>query len=459
MKIKHSDNTLATLEEKLRASDNSKLIETLLNLYESNEEVRKKIDIVFADMDKASAKMVCAIKKEISALENSVRFIDYDETSSVAEELDRLRLKIVNEIYNKSPQIAFDLMLEFLDAHNDIFNRVFDDNGIVLEVFMQACKDLARIAQSIPHLSLEKKVDVIFFKWMKNEFGIYDDLIADFKDVLKDEGFTLLEDKLKQALDTENEWCIKRGLKEIADCKDNVDAFIQACSFADEVSEYDHFDIAKRLIKHNRGKEALEWLDRISISKSSFWQKDKSLLRIQAFEVQGECEKAQNERMSLFSKILEVGIYNDILRHEQSLELKKSFKVEAIEKAFIFEPHKALSFLIEIQELEQAGKLVHLRHNEFDGDRSYILKQAADLLSAIDSAAATLLYRVMIEFILKKGSSKYYEYGVKYLVKCRDLNSRIFDWGSIKKHDDYFNDLCSQYKLKRSFWSRYQSAL
>ena len=89
------------------------------------------MDIIFADMSKDAAKIVTDIKKEIFALEKSVRFIDYDETGNFADNLNDMRLRIVTELYNKSPQIAFDIVLEFVDVHDTVFNYVYDDNGVV----------------------------------------------------------------------------------------------------------------------------------------------------------------------------------------------------------------------------------------------------------------------------------------------------------------------------------------
>lgn len=54
---------------------------------------------------------------------------------------------------------------------------------------------------------------------------------------------------------------VKHGLKSIADCRNDVEEYIAACAFKDDVSTDDYLDIAERLIRHWRPKEALQWID------------------------------------------------------------------------------------------------------------------------------------------------------------------------------------------------------
>ncbi len=85
---------------------------------------------------------------------------------------------------------------------------------------------------------------------MNNDYVIYDGIIQSFKDILKDQDFDLLKEKLQHVTNDKNALTIKIGLKSIADCKNDVDEYRAACAFKDGICAYDHLDIAKRLIKH-----------------------------------------------------------------------------------------------------------------------------------------------------------------------------------------------------------------
>jgi hypothetical protein len=399
------------------------------------------------------------IKKEIASLKRSSKFVDYYESDSLADRLNDLRLRIVGDLNAKSPQIAFEMMLDFLDLHKNTLEQVDDSNGTVSGVFFTACDDLGSLAGHIHPLNNQEIVDIIFARFMNNEYGIYDGIIHSFKDILKDQDFDLLREKLEHGVNDKNALTIKLGLNSIADCKNNVDDYIAACAFKNGICAHDHLDIAKRLIKHWRPKEALKWLDSMEIPLNHSWQQDKKSLQIEALELDGNYEQAQKERLVWFSETLSPKLYGEILKFVKP-DFKETFQSDAVKKAFQFpEPHGALSFLVQIQKFEEVAKFVHARFNELNGRQYYTLRPAADLLQNTDPIAATLLYRKMIEPVLDETKSKYYNYAAKDLVTCGVLNSKIANWGTLQNHEEYLKVIETKHKRKISFWAEYQSAL
>lgn len=350
-------------------------------------------------------------------------------------------------------------MLAFLDLHDNTLSRVDDSNGVVGDAFMTACADLGSLSESLAHLSIPEIVDMVFSKFMDNPYGIYDKLILHFKNSLTDEGFALLQAKFEQAFNEENGPRIKCGLEAIADCQNDVDAFIRACSFTEKPCAHDHLDIAKRLIDHWRGEEALEWLARMELCGNHPWQEEKRRLKIQALELDGQYQVAQSERLAWFEERLNPEIYWQIVKNAQP-DFQEFFRVSAIKKAFDFqEPHTALYCLIQIQEAEEAAKFIRLKHDQLHGHQYYTLRPIADSLRDIDPIAATLLYRKLIQPVLEEAKSKYYNYAAKDLFTCGMLSSQITSWENLKSHIDYFNSLAEQHKHKVGFWSQYQAVL
>ncbi len=179
---------------------------------------------------------------------------------------------------------------------------------------------------------------------MKNDYGIYDEIILHFKNTLGSEGLQQLYTQLNAAKDSNNAGRVSRGLKSIADCRNNVDEYIQACSLNGVPIAHDHLDIAKRLMDHWRAEEALQWLDRMDIPNNHGWEPQRLKLKIQALELNGDYALAQEERITWFEKSLSPELYGEILKHSKD-EVKELFKVDAVLKAFTFyEPHTALSF-------------------------------------------------------------------------------------------------------------------
>lgn len=423
MSNKKSENNELTLRELLIATSHEKLVDILLSLHAGNNDIQKQLDIIFAGLDEDPKKIVNMIKKEISSLARSTRFIDYYESDSLADRLNELRLRIVNDLNAKSPKIAFEVMLNFLDLHKNTLERVDDSNGTVSDVFITACENLGSIAQDTDQLSNEKLVDIVFSRFTNNDYGIYDGIIRNFKNILNNEDLSLLQEKFEHIANGKNISMVKHGLQSIADCKNDVDLYIYACSFKDSIHAHDHLDIAKRLISSSRAKEALQWLDSMEIS--SPWQQDRRKLKIQALELDEDYEQAQKERLSWFAETLNPQVYKDII-NAYNEDLKKEFQSSSIKKAFQFqEPHTSLYFLVQIEEFEEAARFVRARFKELNGRQYYVLRPTADLLQSIDPIAAILLYRKLIEPVLEETKSKYYNYAAKDLVTCAVLNSKI----------------------------------
>ncbi|MHC0449612.1 MAG: DUF6880 family protein [Candidatus Lariskella arthropodorum] len=459
MSKKKSEPNELILRELLISTNHEKLVDILLSLHASNHDVQKQLDIIFAGLDEDPKKIVNMIKKEIASLRRSSKFVDYYESDSLADRLNDLRLRIINDLNDKSPKIAFEIMLDFLDLHKNTLERVDDSNGTVSGVFFTACDDLGSLAGHINHLNNQEIVEIIFTRFMNNNYGIYDDIIHSFKGILKDQDFNLLQEKLEYVANDKNVFSVKFGLKAIADCKNDVGQYIAACSFKDGVYAHDHLDIAQRLIKHWRPKEALEWLDSMAIPINHSWQQDKKNLKIQALELDGNYEQAQKERLSWFVETLSPKLYGEILKAAKP-DFKETFQSDAIKKAFQFpEPHTGLSFLFQIKEFEEVAKFVHARFNELNGRQYYTLRPAADLLQNTNPIAATLLYRKMIEPVLDETKSKYYNYAAKDLVACSILDSKIANWGALQRHDEYLKEIEIKHKRKISFWAAYKSVL
>ena len=445
-------------KEKLIAAGAEKLSNILLGLYEKHQDLQKHLDALFAGLEEDPKKLISHIKKEITSLKKSSRFIDYYESSNFAHRLDLLRAQIANQLSEKSPHHAFQFMLEFLNMHEPTLNRVDDSNGEVGEVFKDACQNLGDLYKGCPTPKIDV-VTLVFDHFMKNGYGIYDKIIHYFKDSLGSQGLEALKEKLQCSLNDRNPHQTIIGMKDIADCQKDVDAYIRACYVGGDPKAYEHLEIAKRLINEWRSKEALTWLDSMDLPEFHGWQNDRISLKIQALELCGEYEKAQDERLSWFEKTLNVETYGQILKNAKP-EFKEKFPQNAIQKAFDYpNAHTGLNFLIQINEFESAAKFVYGSHDKIQGKLYAILRPAADTLKEASPLAATILYRKLLEAVLQEAKSKYYVYAAKDLVMCSKLDLKIDDWRGWNNHKIYLEDLLITHKRKLAFWAEYKSAL
>ena len=261
---------------------------------------------------------------------------------------------------------------------------------------------------------------------------------------------------MKKSLTEENSRAIQRGLQSIADCKKDADDYIEACSFTGEIYPYDCLEIAKRLADQKRGHDALIWLERMGTPENLLWEGQYIDLKIHALELEDRYNAAQEERLSWFEKSLDVETYGNILKNAEE-GFKKSFRSEAIEKAFQFrDPHRVLDFLMNIQEIEALSRYVRLKYNQLHGQLYQYLRPTAEVLKDVDLVASTLLYRKMIQHILEGAQSKQYKYAIKDLLTCEALSDKIEDWDSVQPHTLYFKEMEESHKRKYRFWMDYE---
>jgi hypothetical protein len=114
-------------------------------------------------------------------------------------------------------------------------------------------------------------------------------------------------------------------------------------------------------------------------------------------------------------------------------------------------------FLVEIEQYDAAETYLIDRAGEIDGDYyDRLLPIAEAMVATTRPLAASVVYRALIESILKKARSKIYHYAVRYLKKLDLLSTQISDWKSVPDHGTYFESLRAKHGRKTSFWSRYE---
>ncbi len=113
-------------------------------------------------------------------------------------------------------------------------------------------------------------------------------------------------------------------------------------------------------------------------------------------------------------------------------------------------------FLFDMGLLNEAAKYILSHQQQLDGDQyGSILPLATGFEENEKYLAASVLYRALLESILRRAQSKYYHHGVRYLKKLDKLSPLVTDWGDCISHGDYFKELSEKHKRKRSFWGRY----
>ena len=247
---------------------------------------------------------------------------------------------------------------------------------------------------------------------------------------------------------------ISLALRDIADCEGDVDAFINTYQVRDLTNPKFVSEIAVRLVKARRAKEALTYLDRAAPSAANrhFGQTEWTDARISALDALKRHDEAQALRLSLFETQLSarhLRAYLDHLPDFDDVEAEQAALETVVSCSNV---HVALAFLIKWPDHQRAARLVQTRFKEIDGDHYELLDPAADALQSKHALAAVLLRRALIDFTLLNGRSTRYKHAARHVEEIKSLNAQIKDYGGFETHDQFMARLKATHGRKTGFW-------
>lgn len=119
-------------------------------------------------------------------------------------------------------------------------------------------------------------------------------------------------------------------------------------------------------------------------------------------------------------------------------------------------PELALRFYLDWPRLDLAAQVILQHHAHWDGGLWHSLPKTAETLEHEHQAAATILYRALLDDILKATRSKAYGHGAKYLAKLAMLAEAAdpFLPEGVMEHEAYMAELRKNHGRKSGFWGR-----
>ena len=433
---------------------------------------------------KSPARAAREIRNQMTAMRGSRSFHDRNESPALAGELDTLRWAIVERVAHADAAEGLDLMWDFMELADSVFEYCDDSGGSVGAVFRAAREDLGEIAHAAkpdPALLAGRTFGAI----TNNGYGQYDGLIGILQPALGQVGLECLKQRVTEFSGTsatqpadkdspgkvfglsgsisEDEWRERRwlsiasiALRDIADAQDDVDGYI--AQYDKDTRKFPRIaaQIARRLLSAGRAEQALHMLDAAVREDAADWRWcdcEWEDVRIRVLEALERNDQAQQVRLGCFERFLSIPhlrAYLERLADDQS--------VKAQEKAFDYAQefqHRlaALDFFVSWPALDRASRLVVEHANSLDGDRYETLAPTAIALMPDYPLAATLVLRAQIDHTLGRGKSTRYRYAVRDLSKCSSLSRNIGDFQSYESHDAYVRRLRRDHGRKRSFWA------
>ena len=429
-----------------------KLADHLLALAAHNDEALSLIISITANPDE----IVASFKHKLSQLRAQDYWIEWDETTAFARRLETMCGQLAASAVDAST--GFALTVEFFESDEDIMERCDDSDGEVGDVFTGCLTDLFHaFAKDVEDRDLVMENLITLSE--NNQYGVRDMLVEGAHKSLSHEEMRALVARLKSMIEAAKEGDRDRGKRRM----------IQ--SLARQLGDLELYEESILTMYGHLSEESLLTLASLHIARQEY---DAALKRLEGIGEGYHVKRNKLEReihQSLGNKERLITLHKEAFDHSKRKEdfealiavageeLREQFlasEISRIEANQIFQLTD-LRFLVDARLFEHAERYLLNRADQIDGGQYYSLLSLAELLLFNDRLlASTLLYRKLLESILRRGYSKAYGYGVEYLCILDSLDMKILEWGGLEEHRAFKTTLQEEYRLKRSFWSQYK---
>ena len=184
--------------ENLAALGSDRLVGILMALAKDDADIRRRLRLELAG-HAGSEDIAAEIAKRLISIKNARSLVDWRKSRDFVKDLDLQRAMIVDRVASSRPELALDLMWQFMRLADSVFTRVDDSNGTVGNVFRSACNDLATLASKAKP-DPETLAERVFAAITDNGYGIFDNLVEIVFPALGETGVARLKSKLGAAL-------------------------------------------------------------------------------------------------------------------------------------------------------------------------------------------------------------------------------------------------------------------
>lgn len=402
---------------------------------------------------------VKSIKSRLAGLKRGRRFIDYHESGPYALELESL-LDEIDRVAD-SPRQGVELVAAFIRTDSAVLGRADDSDGSIGDVYrMFACDSFIRHASQYD--DKEWLYDLTIKLYTQDEFGVRDSVITTSANFLPESYLRRMVDEFWSLGEHETgelkryHWYL--AIEAIARQLKDPELFERACKAKwPQLPTAGHLDIAEVYFESGNPFVALQWLAKVP-SSETFQLDDRERLLLKVLSELGEKVRAEEVVWRIFRRSRSKATLMLLLDVIGEAEHRRVVDGEI---AIISESPKldyvVAAFLMEIERFDDAERYMTERAEQLNGDYYYQMLPWAKTFENHDRfLVASILYRAMLDSILRRAKSKYYTYGVRYLRKLDELAFRINDWSGQPSHDDYKLNLQDEHKRKSGFWERYE---
>jgi hypothetical protein len=447
---------VADRRKKLIALGAEVLADGLLGLAERVEVVDDLVERLIA----TPKENIQRYKEKLSELKRRQRFISWKESAAFAHELEMLLADLESGV--DDPRIGLQLVAAFYQADGDIFEQCDDSDGNVGNVFQYNAKELfVSYASNCPDKQWLGRL--VFDLCRKDDYGVRDTLVDCAAQYLPESEVRNLITRFQESTEGKAEefwrhhWmhCVQSLARQVKDAPLFEQTRLASSSTPTSAA---CVDIARVHLGCGDAQTALSWLQQVPKDDHHHNQHDQDRLLLEIYGKTGDKDRQKEVAWRIFRRHRSARALFELLSviGQDQKDGVVASEITDILGEKTFSRSNAL-FLVETGHLDAAEAYLLDRSGKLDGDfYSGLLPLAEAMEAGGRPLCASIIYRALLDAILRRAYSKAYDHGVSYLKKLDMLAPAVLDWRGFGNHDVYVKYLRDQHSRKRSFWPRYE---
>jgi hypothetical protein len=398
-------------------------------------------------------------KRRLAGLKRGRKFVDWREAPNFARKLEGILADLREGA--TTPETGVGLVAAFYECDRSVFERCDDSSGMIGDVFRYDARVLF-VRYAAACVEKDRLSGRLLELYKNDDYGVRHSLLEVASEFLPERTAYKLISQMWERAEAEasgsfaaDHWRI--GVRTLARQMKDAEIYEKAwLASSPEPSAGVCMDIAEVYVEAGDPKVALHWMERVPES-NKFQVVKQDFLLLTIYEQLGDRGEMTKVAWRIFLNHRSAANLKTLLSTIGESEGERVVE-EQVEKILGEDglSYSDAQFLIEIGRAQAAEDYILSHAAELNGDLyPQILSLAKPLEETGCLLGAVALYRALLESILQRAVSRYYNHGVRYLKKLDALGSRIDDWQDFTPHESYKEKLVEEHARKRSFWARY----
>lgn len=435
------------LFQKLMSLDKELLTKSLIDLSYKSDEAHSLIMRLTSNKEENKKRFI----SRLESYKDDDRFFYWNKSYEFSLELSELLYDL--EALKTTPEEGIELLKMFFQSDEYIISMCDDSSGDIGYVFNNQATDIFH-RFSCEYEEKEKLVNILFELLRDNDFGLRDRISENIQDFLPSKFIKELFDRLWEG-EKFNHSFLLQDLAKILKDETLFKKVLKRQKNLDK--DYFHFKLGEFYLFCEKYDEGITHLEKIS--NKCFYTTEKNDLLLRAYKATKNHPKEKEISLKKFQTLKNKDNLASYLSFCEEKEASEFIKKEI---TTILESKKMnnsdVNFLLEMDFINEAEEYILRFKENINGDLYFVLLEWIDIFKKKrKDFIISLLYRKLLDSILKRAKSKTYPHGVKYLRALERLSLKITDWKDIPTHEQYFDSLKTTHKLKRSFWFQYHN--